>query len=240
MNETVLEIQNYSVRRGNFKLNGIDLSIHEREIFAVLGKSGAGKTVLLESIAGFYPSSGGSILLHGTDVRKIPCQQRNIGFVYQDYGLFPNMTVSSNIAYGLKMRKCEKQEIERKTKSMLDLFSINHIASRFPGTISGGECQRTALARALVLEPEILLLDEPFAALDYITKKKMYREVLKIHEKFSCTIIFVTHDFYEAQLLADRVAIILDGNLKAVVDSENLMKENYCEEVEVFLGRKDI
>jgi len=237
---SILEVQDYSVRRGDFKLDSISLSIKEREIFAVLGKSGAGKTVLLEAIAGFYPSSQGCVLINGTDVRKIPSQRRNIGFVYQDYGLFPNMTVRDNIAYGLKMRKCTRQDIETKTSRIMDLFSISHIASRLPGTISGGECQRTALARALILEPEILLLDEPFAALDYMTKKKMYKEVMKIHEQFTCTILFVTHDFHEAQLLADRVAIILDGQIKVIVDSKNLMQQNYNDEVEIFLGRKDI
>lgn len=237
MESSILEIQDYSVRRGDFLLEKINLSIYEKEIFAILGKSGAGKTVLLESIAGIYPPTEGSILLHDRNVRSIPFQKRNIGFVYQDYGLFPHMSVRSNIAYGLKMRGCFKKEIEEKTEYMLDLFSISHISSQSPKNISGGECQRAALARALVLEPELLLMDEPFAALDHSTKKKMYSELMKIHKKFSCTIIFVTHDFSEAQLLADRIGIILEGSLKAVVESENLMDKHHSEEIDIFLGR---
>jgi len=237
MESSILKIQDYSVRRGDFLLEKINLSINKNEIFAILGKSGAGKTVLLESIAGIYPPTEGVILLNDRNVRSIPFQKRNIGFVYQDYGLFPHMSVRNNISYGLKMRGCSKKEIDEKTENMLDLFSIRHIASQFPKKISGGECQRAALARALVLEPELLLMDEPFAALDYSTKKKMYSELIKIHKKFSCTIIFVTHDFSEAQLLADRIGIILDGSLKAVVKSENLMDEHYSEEIDIFLGR---
>jgi ABC-type sugar transport system ATPase subunit len=238
MENPILKIQDYSIRRGNFLLENVNLCIFEKEIFAILGKSGAGKTVLLESIAGFHPPTKGSILLHGRNVRNIPFQKRNIGFVYQDYGLFPHLSVRSNIEYGLRMRGCQRKEIEEKTDFMMDLFSISHIAAQSPKNISGGECQRTALARALILEPELLLLDEPFSALDCSTKKKMYGELLKVHDKFSCTIVFVTHDFSEAQLLADRIGIILDGSLKAVVSSKNLMDNHYDEDVEIFLGRE--
>lgn len=238
MRKPILKIEDFSARRGDFLLENINLSVNEKEIFSILGKSGAGKTVLLEAIAGFFPPTEGSILLHGRNVRSIPVQERNIGFVYQDYGLFSHMSVRSNISYGLKMRGCSKKEIEEKTEYIMDLFAISHIASQSAKNISGGECQRTALARALVLEPELLLLDEPFAALDCSTKKKMYSELMKIHEEFSCTIIFVTHDFNEAQLLSDRIGIILEGGLKAVVDSKNLMYKNHSEEVNVFLGRK--
>lgn len=240
MNNPIVAIQNYSVIRGDFQLKDINLSIKDREIFAIIGKSGAGKTVLLEAIAGFYPSAKGSVLLHGLNVRKIPIQKRKMGFVYQDYGLFPHMTVHDNIAYGLNMRKFSANKIEEKTNHMMELLSIKHIAARYPQTISGGECQRVSLARALALDPEILLLDEPFAALDHTTKKKMYREILKIHQKFSCTIIFVTHDFAEAQLLSDRIGILLDGSLKVVADSKSIMEMAHSEEVEIFLGRKEI
>jgi len=238
MLKPLLKIEDYSVQRGDFKLDKVNLSVYEEEIFAILGKSGAGKTVLLESMAGIFPPSEGVVLLNGQDVRSIPIQHRNIGFVYQDYGLFPHISVRNNIGYGLKMQGYTRKEIDEKTGNMMELFHITHIASQSPKNISGGECQRTALARALVLEPQLLLLDEPFSALDCSTKKKLYKELLKIHEKFSCTMVFVTHDFNEAQLLADRIGIILDGSLKAVVNSENLMDGVYCEEVDVFLGRK--
>ena len=238
MENPILKIQDYSIQRGNFLLKNVNLCIFEKEIFAILGKSGAGKTVLLESIAGFLPPTKGSILLNGRNVRNIPFLKRNIGFVYQDYGLFPHLSVRSNIEYGLRMRRYQRKEIAEKTEYMMELFSIKHIAAQSPKNISGGECQRTALARALILEPELLLLDEPFSALDCSTKKRMYDELLKIHKSFSCTIVFVTHDFTEAQLLADRIGIILNGSLKAVVSSKNLMDKHYDEDVEIFLGRK--
>jgi len=233
-----VEIKNYSVRRGNFSLDNINLSINKKEVFAILGKSGAGKTVLLESIAGIHKPLEGSIMFNGRNVTNLPFQKRSIGFVYQDYGLFPHMSVRGNIAYGLKMHGVSRKETEERTQHMLEIFNISRIASQYPGNISGGECQRTALARALVLEPKLLLLDEPFAALDCSTKKTMYGEIMKIHEKFQCTIVFVTHDFNEAQLLADRIGIVLGGRLRAVVESENLMKAEYCEEIDIFLGRK--
>lgn len=206
-------------------------------MFAILGSTGSGKTVLMESIAGAFPLDGGCILLDGKDVESLPVQQRHLGILYQDYALFPHMTVRENIAYGLRMNGCPPRERDERVQAMLSLFDIGHLAERYPGIISGGESQRTALARALVLEPEILLLDEPFSALDPATKERLYATLRAVHARFDCTIVFVTHDFNEARTLADRVGVVLDGRLRAVREACALFEPEGLEpEVQTFLG----
>lgn len=231
-------IRDFTVKRGSFTLEPVTLTIKKGEIFAVLGRTGSGKTVLLEAIGGMFPGSSGSIRFDGIDIMDLPFCSRSMGFVYQDHGLFPHMKVYDNIAYGLKMHKFPPEEQRRRVSVLMEMLSITHIKNQYPGTLSGGESQRTALARALALEPEVLLLDEPFSALDPATRKRLYVELEKIHERFQCTIIFVTHDFAEAKLLAHRVGILLDGGMKAVVPADRLLHEHYCDEVEQFLGRK--
>ena len=167
MNQLV--INNFSVKRGSFTLSPISLTIQMGEIFAILGRTGSGKTVLLEAISGMFPGDTGSILLDGTDIRDIPPGQRKLGLVYQDYGLFPHMKVTENISYGLKMHGYSKKEQDSRAQELMEMLSISHIGDQYPGTLSGGESQRTALARALALAPQVLLLDEPFSALDPAT-----------------------------------------------------------------------
>lgn len=233
-----IQIENFSVTRGNFWLKNINLEIKSGEIFAVLGRTGAGKTVLLESIIGMYAGKTGQVLINGKTVREIAIEDRKIGFVYQDYQLFPHMKVYDNITYGLKMHKKSKIEQSEQAENLMQLLGISYIKNQYPCTLSGGECQRVALARTLALNPSILLLDEPFSALDPATKQKMYQEILNIHKKFHCTIVFVTHDFKEAQLLSNRVGILLDGELKTIVNSNDLLTSSYEQDVEEFLGRK--
>ena len=233
-----IEIKNFSAKRGTFKLKPFDLTIEDGEIFAILGYTGSGKTVLLEAIGGMFAGDTGVITYDGKDVVSIPPENRGLGFVYQSHALFPHMKVRDNIEYGLKMKKVPKEERHRRSKELMEMFSISHIADQYPGTISGGESQRTAIARAIALEPDVLLLDEPFSALDPATRSILYREVKNIHERLHCTIIFVTHDFLEAEELADRVGILLGGELLAVTDGADLMNKEYCDKVEMFLGRK--
>lgn len=231
-----VEIKNLEIKRGGFELGTINLAVKEGEIFAILGRTGSGKTVLLETIAGFYQDQyNGVINLFGENAQDIPPHMRDMGFVYQDSGLFPHMTVEQNIAYGLKMHGVAADVIEEKISYITDLLSISKIRKQYPATISGGEKQRTALARSLVLNPKILLLDEPFSALDPSTRLRMYEEINSIHHKFGCTIIFVTHDFSEAQRLAGRIGIMLHGQLKVVVDADKLFENKYDEDVEMFL-----
>ena len=222
MNQLV--INNFSVKRGSFTLSPISLTIQMGEIFAILGRTGSGKTVLLEAISGMFPGDTGSILLDGTDIRDIPPAQRKLGLVYQDYGLFPHMKVKENISYGLKMHGYSKKEQDSRAQELMEMLSISHIA----------------LARALALAPQVLLLDEPFSALDPATRQSLYQELRRIHRHFGCTIIFVTHDFLEARTLAGRAAILLDGKLQTVTDTSRLMDGHFSAEVERFLGRNQI
>ena len=231
-----IDIRDLQVTRGSFTLTVDELHVNPGEIFAILGTTGSGKTVLMESIAGAYPIDAGEILLDGKDIDALPIQQRHLGILYQDYALFPHMTVRDNIAYGLKRARPRRHDIDERVDEMLGLFGIECLADRFPGVISGGEAQRTALARALVLRPDILILDEPFSALDPTTKQQMYGMLREVHSSFGCTIVFVTHDFNEAQTLADRVGIILDGQLCCVVAADELFDEAHAPEVKQFLG----
>lgn len=231
-----IKIHDLRVRRGSFVLNVSTLDVRPREIFAILGSTGSGKTVLMEAIAGACSWNTGEILLDGKRANSLPVQQRHLGILYQDYALFPHMTVRENVEYGLRARKIGGNEARKRVDRLLASFGIDGIADRYPGIISGGEAQRTALARALVLEPEILLLDEPFSALDPATKRQMYSVVREVHERFDCTIVFVTHDFAEARILADRVGIVLDGSLRAVRDAGRLFDvDGLDDDVLVFL-----
>jgi molybdate transport system ATP-binding protein len=232
-----IECKALEVTRGDFKLGPINLYIKEGDIFAILGRTGSGKTILLETLAGFYQEHyTGDIFLFEENAKDLSPEMREMGFVYQDSGLFPHMTVEQNIAYGLKMNRTAPKIIEEKLAYITELLSITKIRKQYPATISGGEKQRTALARSLVLNPKILLLDEPFCALDPATRQRMYEEIRRIHEQFKCTIVFVTHDFGEAQSLAGHIGIMLHGELKAVVHPEDLFDTEYDEEVRKFLG----
>ena len=236
MTEPAVEIRNFTLKKGSFQLSDISCEIYPHEVFAILGKTGSGKTLLLESVAGYYAGAGGAIYLGGRAVLDIPLTERKIGFVYQDYGLFPHMTVEQNISYGLKMQKKSRPVIAGEVRRMAELLSIGHILSQYPGTLSGGERQRTALARALVLSPEVLLLDEPFSALDPVTRQTMHRELRNIHREFQCAIIFVTHDFSEARALAGRIGIMDRGRMMAVRQSERLFEPYENNIVNQFLG----
>lgn len=237
---TMVEIKNYSIQLGSFQLNNINLSISEKEIFAVLGRTGSGKTVLLESVAGFYRKFSGDVSIQGKPVIEIPLEKRQIGFVYQDFGLFNHMTVYENITYGLKIQRKDKAYKKEMADKMAEILSIGHILNQYPGTLSGGERQRTALARALILNPKLLLMDEPFSSLDPATKETMYQQIKEIHKIFGCTILFVTHDFNEAQIMADRIGIMVKGELKGIRNSEDLFEDCQDQEINQFLlGRHE-
>ena len=231
-------VENIRVRRGDFVLNDVSLDIHDNEMFAILGQTGSGKTVFLESIAGAYELDAGRILIDGVDASTIPVQKRKMGIMYQNYELFPHLTILENVAYGLRRHGMSKAPAHEKALELIERFGIGSIANRYPGVISGGESQRAALARALVLRPKILLLDEPFSALDPATKERMYETVREVHRDFDCTIVFVTHDFNEARTLADRIGIILGGCLREVVAADELFERSYDSDIEAFLGRR--
>ncbi|MBU5257556.1 ABC transporter ATP-binding protein [Tissierella praeacuta] len=218
----MLEIKDIKLKLGRFALNNIDLKINIGEYFVILGPSGAGKTVLLETIAGLYTPDKGYILYNKDDMVLLPPEKRDIGFVYQDYELFPHMTVEDNIIFGLKIRKMDKSIIAEKLYKLVSMLKIEHLLKRYPSKLSGGEKQRVALARAIIISPKILLLDEPLSALDIMIKPTLQQEIKNIHKEFVPTIIHVTHDIDEAIFLADRIGIMNDGNLLKVFEREEI------------------
>lgn len=231
-----ISIRDLTVTRGSFTLRVDELEIAPREVFAILGRTGSGKTVLMESIAGAFPLDGGAILLDGKDVESLPIQQRHLGVVYQDHALFPHMTVRDNIAYGLKMNGFSRDEIERRVSAQMELFGIDGIADKHPGIISGGEAQRTALARALVLQPEILLLDEPFSALDAKIRQQMREELKKIQSDLGITVVFVTHDQEEAMSLSHRIVVMNKGKFEQIGTPTEIYDKPATRHVASFIG----
>ncbi|MBU0512792.1 MAG: ATP-binding cassette domain-containing protein [Chloroflexi bacterium] len=223
-----------------FHLRAINLDIPAGEYFVLLGPTGAGKTVLLETIAGLYEPQKGRILVDGEDITSMPPEQRGAGFVYQDYALFPHLTVADNIAFGLKLRRVARKDIEAQILRMSKLLGIEHLLNRKPKTLSGGEQQRVALARALVIEPRLLLLDEPLSALDPETREGLRRELARIHQELGTTTLHVTHDFEEAVALGDRVAVVNAGRIVQVGTPDDIFRRPASEFVARFVGVRNI
>ena len=236
----MIKIENLSKDWKEFKLNDINLDIYKNEYFIFLGPSGSGKTMLLELIAGMWSSDSGKIFINNQNVTRLPPEKRGVGFVYQNYMLFPHKTVFENIAFGLNIRKVEKSEIKNKVEDMMQLFGIAHLADRLPRTLSGGEQQRVALARALIIRPQVLLMDEPLSALDRNTREELIKEFKKIHDEFNITIIHVTHNFDEALQLADRVAIIKNGTISQIGTTDDVFRHPKDEFVADFVGSENI
>jgi molybdopterin-binding protein len=197
---------------GEFSLQGIDLNVDRGDYFVVLGVSGAGKSLLLETIAGIVRPSAGHIYLNEEEITHKKIQSRGIGLVYQDHALFPHLSVAENIAYPLKGRNLAGKEADKVTKNLVERMSIQHLLHRKPGTLSGGEQQRVALARTLAMNPSVLLLDEPLAFLDVQMKKDLRRLLRRINLD-GMTILHVTHDYEEAITLGQRVAILNEGKI---------------------------
>jgi molybdate/tungstate transport system ATP-binding protein len=201
------------VEQGDFRLRHLDLRIGTGEYWCIMGPSGAGKTILLESIAGLHRPSSGRIFVRDRDVTALAPEQRRVGLVYQDYSLFPHLTGYQNIAFGLQVHKTDPEKIRSVVNPLLEQFHITHLRDRYPHSMSGGEQQRVALARALAIAPEILLLDEPFAALDAIGRQQCIRDLRALQGSRRLTVIHVTHAWDEAHALADQVAIVMAGRL---------------------------
>ncbi|HTG72383.1 MAG TPA: sulfate ABC transporter ATP-binding protein, partial [Terriglobia bacterium] len=213
-----IEIQNVSKRFGSFEaLKNIDLSVPDGELLALLGPSGSGKTTLLRMIAGLDFPDTGSVHLNGEDASSTDASERRVGFVFQHYALFRHMTVFENIAFGLRVRprklRLSRPEISERVMSLLKLVQLDWVADRYPGQLSGGQRQRIALARALAVEPKVLLLDEPFGALDARVRKELRLWLRKLHDEINVACVFVTHDQEEALEVADRVAIMDKGKI---------------------------
>ena len=194
-------------------LKGIDLEIEKGEFIAIVGPSGCGKTTLLRIIAGLEKLDSGSILVNGKEITTLEPSQRNLSMVFQSYALFPNMTVFENIEYGLKNKIKDKHERKNKIMEVLKMVGLDHITSKYPDEMSGGQQQRVSLARALALEPNILLLDEPLSALDAKVRESLRKEIREIQQKLKITTIMVTHDQEEALTMGDKIAIINGGEI---------------------------
>lgn len=218
-------IKDLNLRLGQFCLKNVNLKIKKGEYFVLLGPSGAGKTVLLETIAGRYKPVSGEILFNGKNLIPLLPEERKIGFVYQQYELFSHMTARENIIFGLKIRKQSNDIIVKKLKNLVELLNIGHLLERYPKNLSGGEQQRVALARAFIISPDILLLDEPMSALDPVTKSKLLRELKEIHDLYNFTVIHVTHDINEALYLFDeKLGIMNDGEIVQTGDPIKMIK----------------
>ncbi len=217
-------------------LKGIDLQIEPGEFFAFLGPSGCGKTTLLRLIAGFESAQTGQVIIGGTEVSYLPPWKRNLGMVFQSYALWPHMTIRKNVAFGLEERHVPRSEINRRTDRALDLVGLLELADRRPSQLSGGQQQRVALARTIVIEPQVLLLDEPLSNLDAKLRVQMRHELLDLQRKLSITTIFVTHDQEEANTTADRIALMNDGIIQQVGTPIELYDKPVNRFVADFLG----
>ncbi len=235
-----VQVRDLWVDLKEFHLRQINLEIAAGEYFVILGPTGAGKTVFLETIAGLHQPHQGHILLNGADVTDVPPERRGIGFVYQDYALFPHLSVAGNIAFGLKLRRMGRKAVEERVAAISRLLSIDHLLHRMPGTLSGGEQQRVALARALVVEPWLLLLDEPLSALDPETREGLQRELARLHQALGTTTIHVTHDFEEAVALGDRIGVVNEGRVVQVGSPEEIFRKPGSEFVARFVGVRNI
>ncbi|MBN1632470.1 MAG: ABC transporter ATP-binding protein [Thermoleophilia bacterium] len=220
----MISLRDLEVDLGEFILKDVDLDIDDGEYFILLGPTGAGKTVLLEAIAGLHPLRKGTISVNDKEITRLTPEKRGVSIVYQDQMLFPHMSVEKNIAFGLRAAKCPKQDIRQRVDDITKLLRITHLARRRPTTLSGGEKQKVALARALVTKPAVLLLDEPLSALDPQTREAMQQELAEIHRRLKVTFVHVTHDFEEAVALGDRVAVLNQGQIAQVGTPQDVLR----------------
>jgi molybdate/tungstate transport system ATP-binding protein len=236
----MIEIRSLSNTWDEFQLRDINLKIQRGEYFVVLGPTGAGKTLLLETIAGFFSPDKGKVIMDNTDLTNISPEYRKFGFVYQDYMLFPHRSLYKNISFGLELQKLPRAEISNKVQTIAKLLKIKQLLHRYPETLSGGELQRGALARALVIEPQVLLLDEPLSALDPNTKQPIVELIKKLHNKLGITIIHITHDREEAMVMADRIAVMNEGKIVQVGKPSVIFRRPKSEFVASFVGVENI
>ena len=241
MEKKIIELKNISK---NFEdqqvLKGIDLNIYENEFLTLLGPSGCGKTTLLRIIGGFEEPSNGQLIFDGKDISKVPPYKREVNTVFQKYALFPFLNVADNIAFGLNLKKMDKDVIEKKVSRMLELVGLKGFEKRDVTLLSGGQQQRVAIARALVNEPKVLLLDEPLGALDAKLRKDMQTELKKIQKEVGITFIFVTHDQEEALSMSDTIVVLNDGVIQQIGSPMDIYNEPQNRFVAEFIGESNI
>ncbi|XXN66396.1 ABC transporter ATP-binding protein (plasmid) [Enterobacter ludwigii] len=221
-------------------LQNLDLAVNSGELLTLLGPSGSGKTTLLQIISGLTDPTAGRLLIDGRDETHTPVHQRDIGVVFQNYALFPHLTLEENVGFPLRMRRLPAAEIARKVKEALEMVELGHAAKRFPRALSGGQQQRVALARCLVYQPSVILMDEPLGALDRKLRESMQMEIKRIHRESGATIIFVTHDQEEALALSDRICLMNEGKIAQIDTPENIYQQPQSTFVAEFIGLSNI
>ncbi len=221
-------------------VNAVSLTIQEGELFTLLGPSGCGKTTLLRLIAGFYAPDEGNVCFDGKRINDVPPNERGIGMVFQNFALWPHMTVFQNTAYGLRLRKLARKEIESRVGAVFDKVKLTGLGDRYPGQLSGGQQQRVALARALVLNPKILLLDEPLSNLDAKIRVQVRQEIRKLQKELGITTMYVTHDQEEALMLSDRIAVFNQGKVFQIGLPKDLYERPASRFVADFIGTNNL
>lgn len=241
MSDIILKIQQIEKSfEGTEVLKGLNLDIHRAEFITLLGASGCGKTTTLRIIAGLENPDSGSVILEGQDITTLEPNKRNVNTVFQNYALFPHMTVEENVAYGLKIRKLPKTEIAKKVAEMLKLVQLEEYGKRRPDQLSGGQRQRIAIARAVANEPKVLLLDEPLGALDLKLRRQMQLELKRLQKQLGITFIYITHDQEEAVNMSDRIAVMHQGVLEQVGTPNEVYYHPRTSYVADFVGNANI
>ena len=237
MSSNTLQLKGLSRRFGNvLALDDFHLSLGVGELVALLGPSGCGKTTALRIVAGLEKEDSGQVILGDRDITNVPAHQRNMGMVFQAYSLFPNLTVEENVAFGLQMRKVDKEKRLKKAHELLDLVGLDSQSKRYPHQLSGGQQQRVALARALAFQPDVLLLDEPLSALDAQVRTNLREEIRRLQLSLGTTTLFVTHDQEEAMAISDRVGVMSHGKLEQIASPDTLYNEPATAFVAGFVG----
>ena len=232
-----IDVTGVTKRFGDFvAIDDVSVSLPTGQLTALLGPSGGGKSTLLRIIAGLDKADSGTVTIEGVEATKLPPQKRNVGFVFQHYAVFKHMTVAKNVAFGLEIRKKDKAEIEHRVDELLRLVHLQQFSHRLPSQLSGGQRQRMALARALAVEPKVLLLDEPFGALDAKVRKELRDWLRRLHDEVHVTTVFVTHDQEEALEVADEIVVINDGRIEQIGTPDQLYDEPANDFVMGFLG----
>lgn len=221
-------------------IENLNLDIQEGEFISLLGPSGSGKTTLLMILAGFEKSNGGKVCLDGVQIENTPAHKRGLGVVFQNYALFPHMSVAENISFPLKMRGVSKAVIKDKVQKALDMVQLSKYGDRKPSQLSGGQQQRIALARALIFEPRVVLMDEPFGALDKQLREQMQLDIRDMHRRLGLTVVFVTHDQVEALTMSDRVAVFNKGVIEHVAPPAEIYEKPKTEFVANFIGETNL
>lgn len=236
----MLQVKNLCVRLGTFVLNNLNLEVNDGEYFVLLGPTGSGKTVLLESIAGLNPIISGQVLINGQDVSDLNIGQRRIGFAFQDYALYRHLSVRDNISFGLMWKDMRANEINKAVDQAIELLNLKGLLEKSPWTLSGGESQKIALARAIAIRPDLLILDEPLSAVDAETREDFEKDLKDLHKRLKLTTIHVTHAFEEAISLGDRIAVIMGGQILQVGTPEEIFRQPQSEAVARFLITRNI